>query len=140
MAWVPKFEERHYFCHHCKNEIDFQGIKMQRSDTCPHCSVDMHCCKNCEYWDPSAHNQCREKITELVRDREASNFCSFFTFRDGKPEDLTLRQESSKNKLSHLFSKDPELNPLPKEINPLDQPNANVETKINPLDAIFGKK
>ena len=76
MGWIPKVEQKRHFCHKCKNELVFE-VKLQRADTCPHCGVDMHCCKNCEYWDPSAHNQCKERIAEYIPDREKANFCSF---------------------------------------------------------------
>ena len=69
MSWIPKVEEKRHFCHKCKNELVFE-VKLQRADTCPHCGVDMHCCKNCEYWDISAHNQCKEHIAEYIPDRE----------------------------------------------------------------------
>ena len=99
--YIPKIEERHHFCFKCNNEIDFDRIKMQRADTCPHCSQDMHCCKNCEYWDPSAHNQCREHITEYITDRERANYCTNFTFKDGQHE--ISDSESTKAKLDNLF-------------------------------------
>jgi hypothetical protein len=102
--WVPKVEEKHYYCYRCRNEIEMIA-KLQRTDTCPHCGADLHCCKNCEYWDPSAHNQCKEHIAEYIPDREKTNFCTFFTFRDGKPEDATTRIASSKSKLDALFKK-----------------------------------
>jgi hypothetical protein len=50
-----------------------------RSDECPHCNSDVHCCLNCTNYDPSAHNRCREPGAEWVSDRERSNFCDFFT-------------------------------------------------------------
>jgi hypothetical protein len=102
--WIPKVEEKHHYCHRCRNEIEMIA-KLQRTDTCPHCGVDLHCCKNCEYWDPSAHNQCREHIAEYIPDREKANFCTFFTFRNGLPEDLQSRIETSKSKLDALFKK-----------------------------------
>jgi hypothetical protein len=104
MGWIPKYEEKQHYCHKCKGELVFD-VKMQRADTCPHCATDMHCCKNCEYWDPSAHNQCREHIAEYIPDREAANRCTFFTFRSGKPEDNANRVLASKAKLEDLFKK-----------------------------------
>jgi hypothetical protein len=104
MSWMPKVEQKRFFCHKCKGELVFD-VKMQRADVCPHCGVDMHCCKNCEYWDPSAHNQCREHIAEYIPDREAANHCTFFTFRAGAPEDNSARIANSKAKLDALFNK-----------------------------------
>ena len=102
MGWVPKVEEKKHFCHKCKGELVFD-VKMQRADQCPHCSADLHCCKNCEYWDASAYNQCKEHIAEYIPDREAANRCTFFTFRGGNVEDNSSRIASSKAKLDSLF-------------------------------------
>ena len=104
MGWIPKVEEKRFFCHKCKGELVFE-VKMQRADTCPHCAVDLHCCKNCEYWDASAHNQCKEHIAEYIPEREAANRCTFFTFRSGVLEDNSARIASSKAKLDALFGK-----------------------------------
>ena len=104
MGWIPKLEQKRHFCHKCKNELVFE-VKLQRADTCPHCGVDLSCCKNCEYWEPSAHNQCREHITEYIPDRERANFCSFFTFKDGVAEDPSGRQAAAKARLDALFKK-----------------------------------
>jgi len=102
--WVPKVEEKHHYCHHCGNEVVME-VKLQRQDLCIHCGFDLHCCKNCEYWDISAHNQCKEHIAEYIPDREKANFCTFFTLRDGKAEDNSSRIESSKARLDALFKK-----------------------------------
>lgn len=99
--YFPKVEEKHYFCFKCGQEIDFDRIKMARTDTCPHCSHDLHCCKNCEFWDPGYHNQCRERIAEYIADRERTNYCTHFTFRDGKPEGEDI--DAAKTKLNDLF-------------------------------------
>ncbi len=76
---------------------------MGRRDQCPHCGADLQCCKNCEFWDVSAHNQCREKITEYIPDREAANFCSFFTFKNGEPGS-NEGELKAKSKLAALFA------------------------------------
>ena len=99
--YIPKVEERHHFCFKCANEIDFERIKMQRMDPCPHCGQDMHCCKNCEYWDVGSHNQCREHVTEYITDRERANYCTHFTFKNGPHEAEEV--DSAKAKLENLF-------------------------------------
>lgn len=52
--------------------------KIGRKEECPHCSADMHSCKNCTYYDPGAHNQCTETISEYVPDKERANFCGMY--------------------------------------------------------------
>lgn len=64
-------------CHACKNEIKIEG-HISRTDECGNCGVDIHACLNCENYDPSAHNKCREPQAEWVSDREKANFCDFF--------------------------------------------------------------
>jgi hypothetical protein len=64
-------------CHACKNEIKLEG-PVSRTAECPHCEADAHCCLNCENYDVSAHNRCREPQSEWVSDREKANFCDFF--------------------------------------------------------------
>jgi hypothetical protein len=110
MGWIPKVEQKRHFCHKCKAEIVFD-VKMQRADACPHCAADLHSCKNCEHWDPSAYNECKEHIAEHVPDREAANRCTFFTFADanrdgrGTSEDPSRKVDDAKAKLEALFKK-----------------------------------
>jgi hypothetical protein len=91
------------FCWKCQDEIVLFD-KVVREDTCPSCDTDLRCCKNCRFWDPSAHNQCRENLTEYVPDREKANFCASFEIRSGPlgaSEDIV----SAKSKLEALFKK-----------------------------------
>lgn len=64
-------------CHACKNEIKIEGL-ISRTDECGNCGADIHACLNCENYDPSAHNKCREPQAEWVSDREKANFCDLF--------------------------------------------------------------
>ncbi len=104
MGWIPKVEEKKHVCQKCHGKLEFD-VKMQRTDQCPHCRADLHCCKNCEYWDASAYNECKEHIAEYIPDRETANRCTFFRFRSGSPEDNTARIDASKAKLESLFRK-----------------------------------
>jgi len=90
-------------CSNCQYEIILID-KVVRHDTCPTCDKDLRCCKSCRFWDPGAHNQCRENLTEYVPDREKANFCASFESRKGKPgegDDLG----KAKSKLEALFKK-----------------------------------
>lgn len=100
--WIPKTEEKIHHCHKCGGRLEFE-VKMQRTDVCPHCAADLHCCKNCEYWEPGAYNECRERIAEYVPDRERTNYCTFFMFKSG--ERKKLDRDSVKQKLDALFKK-----------------------------------
>ncbi len=38
----------------------------------------MHACLNCEFYDPTCHNECRETMAERVVDKDRANFCEYF--------------------------------------------------------------
>jgi len=75
-------------CHHCKTELKVQG-KVFRSEECPSCGYDVYCCLNCSNYDPSAHNRCREPLSEWVSDREKANFCDYFEPNRGRAAGAT---------------------------------------------------
>ena len=64
-------------CHNCGREVKLVG-KVGRKDECPQCHADMHCCKNCSYFDPGQSKQCTESEADYVRDKLKANFCEFF--------------------------------------------------------------
>jgi hypothetical protein len=92
-------------CYKCNEELAFD-VKIGRRDMCPNCYAYLHCCKNCQFWDPSVHNECLENRAEFIRDREEGNFCLYFTFKesdDGNVSDA----EAAKAKLASLFGGGP---------------------------------
>ena len=64
-------------CWHCgaatevKERVEFRQV-------CGKCDRPVHVCRNCRFYDPSYHNQCRETQAELVADKERANFCEYF--------------------------------------------------------------
>lgn len=74
--------ELHGTCAHCGKEVALAAQrKVARKETCPSCSGDLHCCKNCQFFSPSSYNGCSEPNAERVVDKERSNFCDYFAFR-----------------------------------------------------------
>jgi hypothetical protein len=63
-------------CHACGAAISLEKIGMR--DVCDRCSAYLHACKQCDFYEPGAHNDCRETNAELVADKEAGNFCEYF--------------------------------------------------------------
>lgn len=55
------------------------GSRVGTRDACLHCDSDLHSCRNCRHYDPAKHNQCAEPQAEWVRDKEASNYCDYFS-------------------------------------------------------------
>lgn len=95
--------KKRLWCWKCGFEIVLID-KIVRQDICPSCNTDLRCCKNCRFWDPGAHNQCRENLTEYVPDREKANFCAAFEMREGKLGGGT-DADAARAKLEALFKK-----------------------------------
>ncbi|HEX5411520.1 MAG TPA: hypothetical protein VFZ27_06630 [Terriglobia bacterium] len=66
-----------FSCFKCGDRIETADRVGTRA-TCPKCDADLHCCRNCRFYDPGKHNQCAEPQAEWVRDKEASNYCDYF--------------------------------------------------------------
>jgi len=43
--------------------------------TCPNCRADLHTCRQCTYFDPSAHFQCSKSIPARIVNKNARNTC-----------------------------------------------------------------
>ncbi len=56
-------------CHRCKKTIDASEKISFRKD-CPSCGADLHACLNCDFYDVSVYNECRETSAERVVDKE----------------------------------------------------------------------
>ena len=54
------------------------GVKILKNETCSKCNADLHCCKNCRFFDPSVNNQCRETQAEWVATKDRRNYCDYF--------------------------------------------------------------
>lgn len=92
-------------CIFCEKEVGVE--KPGRSESCPHCDASLHCCYQCHFYDPSAHNECHESQADRVLDKEKANFCDYFIFNPkaaGKTHGKEKKEEVLK-KLESLFKK-----------------------------------
>ena len=64
-------------CWSCGAEFE-QPDLITRESECPSCAAYLRCCRNCEFYDLNAHNQCRETQAELQGDKEVANSCDYF--------------------------------------------------------------
>jgi hypothetical protein len=76
-----------------------------RSDTCRKCGRDTKTCKGCEYYDPTAHNECHENQADRVVEKERSNFCDYFRPRAGAGENPAQARDAMKAAAEALFKK-----------------------------------
>ena len=65
-------------CYRCGASLQELPLPLGRLDECPACSVQLHCCRMCVYYDPRVPRQCREDDAEDVRDKFTANFCDYF--------------------------------------------------------------
>src|SRR4051812_20915490 len=63
-------------CWSCGKPIELNNF--HRQDVCENCRRDTHVCKNCEHYDPTYNNLCRESSADRVVEKERSNFCDYF--------------------------------------------------------------
>jgi hypothetical protein len=89
-------------CHHCAGTVSLVE-RIGRRQACLHCGADLHCCRNCGFFDAGAHNQCREPQAERQVDKERGNFCEFFAFRD-RPAATAPPSGDASAKLEALFA------------------------------------
>ena len=51
------------------------------ASSCPNCKGDLHTCRQCTYFDPSARFECRKTITTRIVNKNARNTCELFAAR-----------------------------------------------------------
>lgn len=90
-------------CWKCAREMAEMPTKLGFRATCPHCGIDLHCCRNCRYYTPGKPNDCAVPGTDWVRDREAANLCEEFRLKESAQNSS---REQGKGKFDSLFKKD----------------------------------
>jgi hypothetical protein len=48
---------------------------------CPKCNFELHCCKQCRFFDSGAQFECTQPIPARVTPKDAKNNCPFYEFR-----------------------------------------------------------
>jgi hypothetical protein len=73
-------------CFRCRAGLVLD-VPVTRSATCAACGAWVRVCRNCAFYAPGAHNDCREPSAERVVEKERANFCELFQLatRGGAP-------------------------------------------------------
>jgi len=88
-------------CWFCGNDIEGS---VYRNTTCDNCGKDVKVCMNCKFYEPGAHWDCRETISEPVREKERANFCDYFVYVNRQPgTGSTSKQERARDSFNSLF-------------------------------------
>ncbi len=85
-------------CHRCGQAVDIEFVG--RRDECPKCGSDLRVCLNCDFYEEGRANACREPQAETVKEKDRSNFCSFFRFREAEG---TAEAKSSRTDADRLW-------------------------------------
>jgi predicted RNA-binding Zn-ribbon protein involved in translation (DUF1610 family) len=48
---------------------------------CPKCGFELHCCKQCRFFDSGAQFECTQPVPARVTPKDAKNDCTFYEFR-----------------------------------------------------------
>ncbi len=64
-------------CNNCAAEIQVMD-QIQVTDQCSHCNTDLHTCRNCLNFDPSALNECVKPVAVRVVNKSKNNLCPLF--------------------------------------------------------------
>ena len=91
-------------CCHCGQPVEFKDRIGFRA-ACPRCDCSVHVCLNCEFYDPTFSNQCREPQAERVIDKERANFCEYFVPRTASESRPSSPANEARTKLEALFKK-----------------------------------
>lgn len=69
------------------------------------CRSDLHCCRNCSFYDEKAYNNCREPQADRVLEKDRSNFCDFFEFAANRGTSAQGQKNKALDALNDLFKK-----------------------------------
>ena len=96
-------------CYRCGTSLAALSLPLSRLDECPSCSVHLHCCRMCRYYDPSVTEECTEEDAEEVREKARANFCDYFKPGDDGFDPAALEAEArSRQSLEALFGESDE--------------------------------
>jgi hypothetical protein len=67
-------------CYKCQNPVTLEFVS--RRDECQVCGSDLRVCLNCILYEETKSNKCREPQAEYVKEKDRSNYCDYFKFKD----------------------------------------------------------
>lgn len=88
---TPKLPGTHSVsrCASCGNilsaEVDPKG-------KCPRCNAELHSCRQCSFFDPSARFECAKPVMARIAQKDGRNECGFYSMR------RTLERQTSTDK------------------------------------------
>ena len=91
-------------CYRCGSSLAKLTLPLARQDECPNCTVYLHVCRMCVFYDPQVPKQCREDDAEDVTQKERPNFCDWFKPASGVFDAKRFEQgQLAESQLAGLF-------------------------------------
>jgi hypothetical protein len=88
-------------CHRCATIVNVAVIG---TTACAKCGAALHCCAQCESFNPAARFECMQPISARVSPKDAVNACERFEPRATvERETGSVRQSSARNAFDDLF-------------------------------------
>ena len=88
-------------CHRCGHVTDGSVLSSAR---CAKCASPLHCCAQCESFNPAARFECMQSITARVAPKDALNVCDLFEARTTvERETGSARQSTTRSAFDDLF-------------------------------------
>jgi hypothetical protein len=70
-----------WLCWQCKSAVTDQPLPLSTYAECRDCRAQLHCCRQCQHFNPRLRVDCDEPRAESHSEREKSNFCDWFKLR-----------------------------------------------------------
>ena len=70
-------DHRDLVCWKCGAPFGDTPLPLSRFAECKACHAPLHVCRQCEFYDISVANACREPIADAVKDKTRANFCAY---------------------------------------------------------------
>ena len=71
----------HWQCWHCNSVVTDQLLPLSTYAECRQCRAQLHCCRQCQHFNPKLRADCDEPRAESHNEREKANFCDWFKLR-----------------------------------------------------------
>jgi hypothetical protein len=94
-------------CWRCGAGLTALSLPLSRMDECPECTVSLHVCRMCSFYDPVVAKACREDDADEVKEKERPNFCDYFRpTPDAFDADVAAADAQARGQLDALFRGD----------------------------------
>lgn len=107
---MPGFHEV-FRCNMCGTSLDRSFLDVTHDTQCPKCGADLHCCKQCVYFDPASRFECTETIPARIMPKDKRNSCEFYEPRTRIEKETTTppserkKPSDARDAFERLFKK-----------------------------------